>query len=320
MSVRYSHSRRSSLPAGVLFGATLLASACVLPGRGRADEPPPLQSPARDTLLAADRARSDSVQRVGQVESMRMFISRDAAYLHPGAPIVYGLDNAIALVRASAPKIGAVASLEPISGGLARDGLSGYTFGIAVRSETERSALSTERYLAFWSRQRGTPWRIIAYIEITPGAAAWSGGAGATEAFPRFEGPRAAALRSMVAADSAFADRTSAYGLASAARTAVAEDGILLAASQLIVGPRAAFAYFESRRDLSLSWSPRDGYVAGSGDLGLTVGDQLATSRGATGAVAQHFTKYLTVWRRDPVGRWRVVASGFNARPSPIGD
>lgn len=278
------------------------------------------QSPARDTLLGIDRARSDSIQRLGHVAAMRVFIATDAVYLHPGAPLVYGGDNAVALVRGAPSKLGALMALQPTGGGLSRDGLAGYTFGLAVRSGAEPPSNGIERYLAFWSRARGGPWRIIAYVEVTAASAPWGGSGGTTARLPRVPAARADALHQLMSADSTFADRASVFGIASAARDALADGAILLAASELVVGPRAATEYFEARRDLSVSWTPRDGYVAASTDLGFTVGDALSTSRGPTGAAAQRFSKYLTVWRRDVDGRWRVVASGANPRPSPVGE
>ncbi|HET9424116.1 MAG TPA: DUF4440 domain-containing protein [Gemmatimonadaceae bacterium] len=310
---------RSHPAAAILLTAMLVAS-CVLPGRRRPESPPPRQSPARDTLLAADRARADSLARLGPVETMRQFLDSQVVYLHPGAPIVYGADNAVALMRAGSPRLGAVTAWQSLGGGVSRDTSSGFTYGIAVRSISGRATPLVERYLAFWGRQRGQPWRILAYVDISTLTAPWPGGAGTTTQLPRFGGARRDALRQMMTTDSSLADRASVFGAARAARDAMADEGVLLTPAELVVGAPAASDYYETRRDLSLSWTPRDGFVAVSGDLGLTVGESLATSRGPTGAVTQSFSKYLSVWRKEPDGRWRIVASGSNARPNPIGD
>src|SRR5205085_10700937 len=45
------------------------------------------------------------------------------------------------------------------------DGLAAYTFGVAARSSGGASA-SVSRYIAFWSRTRGSSWRIAAYAEV----------------------------------------------------------------------------------------------------------------------------------------------------------
>lgn len=302
------------------LGALLLVSACALPGRRNPEAPVPRQSPSRDTLMTVDRMRGDSLSRLGPVEIMRRAFGDQVVYLHPGAPIVYGGENALTLMRSTSPRLGTVSGWQPMGGGISRDALSGYTYGIAVRSVPEQPAPSIERYLAFWTRPRGGPWRIIAYVEVTPVSPAWPGGMGATGQFPRVTGARRDALRQMLEADSSIAERAAVFGPASAARDAIADDGILLAVPQLLVGPRSASEYYDSRKDLSISWIPRDGFVAASGDLGVTVGESLTTSRGPTGAVTQQFEKYFSVWRRDPGGRWRVVANASNARPSPIGE
>ena len=99
----------------------------------------------------------------------------------------------------------------------------------------------------------------------------------------------------------------------------VSPDGVLLTTTQLVVGPAAASDYFESRRTFSITWVPRDAGISATGDLAFTVGDAVSTSQGPTGAATQQFTKYLTVWRKE-AGRWLVVVTGANDRPSPIGD
>jgi len=123
----------------------------------------------------------------------------------------------------------------------------------------------------------------------------------------------------LILADSQLAERASSLVPAVAFRNAISTDGILLTTTQLIVGPAAATEYFESQRSSSMTWVPRDARVAASGDLGFTIGDAVTTSRGPTGAAGQRFTKYLTVWRRES-GKWRIVATGGNDRPSPVGD
>jgi ketosteroid isomerase-like protein len=121
-------------------------------------------------------------------------------------------------------------------------------------------------------------------------------------------------------ADSLFADEASLFGLARGFSAAIADDGVIFGSPELVVGPRAAHEFFERRRGVSMSWQPRYAVAAASGDLGFTLGEAVATSRGPSGAAVQRFTKYLTVWRKDPNGRWRFVVDGGNARPSPVGE
>jgi ketosteroid isomerase-like protein len=62
-----------------------------------------------------------------------------------------------------------------------------------------------------------------------------------------------------------------------------------------------------------LEWAPIAGDVAGSGDLGFTVGVARRTSE--TGE--RSFSKYLSVWSRQPGGAWRFVADAGTSRPTP---
>jgi len=58
---------------------------------------------------------------------------------------------------------------------------------------------------------------------------------------------------------------------------------------------------------VSLTWSPQTVEVAGSGDLGYTYGPYLWTGKGADGQPARRNGKYVTIWRKEPDGKWRVV-------------
>jgi ketosteroid isomerase-like protein len=299
---------------GVVLVGLLAAGACVLPGRGSL-EAVPRQSPTRDSLLALDLRRNDSLARRGFASTMRGLLDPSVVYLRAGAHAAYGSETAMRLVESQRRQTAPFIALQPIGGGISRDRMTGYTFGIAVRAQTETAGAHIERYIAVWSRTRTTPWRIAAYVEVTPDALATEAG---DKTLPAALAPGPA--RAIMRSDSAFGEVASARGPATAMRDYLADDGVFLATTQLVVGPQAASDYFDSRRSFSISWVPRDARVAASGDLGFTVGDALSTSLGAAGAATQRFTKYLTVWRKDSGGRWRVAVTGANDRPSPIGD
>jgi ketosteroid isomerase-like protein len=296
---------------GIALGMT---SACVLSGR-HSEQPVPRQSPARDSLLAIDLSRNDSLAVRGVPRTMGALLDPGVIYLRAGAHPAYGADPAVRLLESLRREMATFTAWQPIGGGLSRDRLSGYTFGIAIRTQPEQPGAFIERYIAFWTRPRGGSWRIWSYIEVSPGSLSTNPGEKTSPVIGNSPG-----VRALVSADSQFGEKASALGPAPAMRGVLAEDGVLLTTTQLVVGPRAASDYFESRRAFSISWVPRDARIAASGDLGFTIGDALATSVGPTGAAVQGFTKYLTVWRKDPDGRWRVVVTGANDRPSPIGN
>lgn len=246
---------------------------------------------------------------------MRVLMDPSIIYLRAGAHTAYGIDRALRLLESPNLQATPFTAWQPLGGGVSRDQLTGYTFGIAVRAQPEVPGTLIERYVAVWSRGRSSPWRMIAYIEVTPGSLSRTPGERASSAVAE-----SSPAHALVLVDSNFGERASAMGPAAAMRDYLSDDGVLLATTQLVVGPRAASDYFESRRSFSISWVPRDARLAASGDLGFTIGDAVSTSLGPTGAATQRFTKYLTVWRKDEGGRWRVVVTGANDRPSPIGD
>ncbi|MFQ5530466.1 MAG: YybH family protein [Gemmatimonadota bacterium] len=56
-----------------------------------------------------------------------------------------------------------------------------------------------------------------------------------------------------------------------------------------------------------ITWDPQLSAVSASGDLGYTVGTYEMTAEGEAGA-AEFRGTYLTVWRRQPDGTWKVEA------------
>ena len=116
----------------------------------------------------------------------------------------------------------------------------------------------------------------------------------------------------MIAVDSAFAARSAAVGAAIAFAEYVADDGISLGAvGAPACGKDAVGAQLDGVAPSALEWSPIIGDA--SGDLGYTVGT--ATIRGESGV---HYSKYLTVWKRQPDGAWRFVVDGGNVAPARV--
>jgi ketosteroid isomerase-like protein len=63
--------------------------------------------------------------------------------------------------------------------------------------------------------------------------------------------------------------------------------------------------YFEANGP-RLTWKPTKGEVLGHGDLGYTVGTWERRAAGAGGQAAVTRGSYLTVWRKQVDGAWRV--------------
>jgi ketosteroid isomerase-like protein len=295
---------RSFVPA-----ALLLLGACGL--RRKPVTPEPARAPARDSLLRLDQTRGDSVAARGGVDGALALVDAGVVYLRAGVPAIYGRDAARALL--AAPPALRNQTWQPLGGGVADDLRHAYTYGLAAYSAP--SGIRVDRYVAYWTRERGRPWRIAAYAEV-------NGPAGAEVAFsPSQLAPPSVPVTGLVAevraADSAFSDLADRLGTAYAFSNNAAPDGVIFGPSQLVVGPKAVDEYFKAQpAGTSLTWRPIYGVVAASGDLGFTIGESIRTARGPSGAAVQRFGKYLTVWRKQRDGSWKFVVDGGNATPA----
>lgn len=75
---------------------------------------------------------------------------------------------------------------------------------------------------------------------------------------------------------------------------------------------RGAFADSTHR----LRWEPQEGLLAQSGDLGYTIGRWRSEVRDSTGGWRVESTgRYVTIWRKDAEGRWRVAVDIGNDDP-----
>src|ERR1043166_3990238 len=96
-----------------------------------------------------------------------------------------------------------------------------------------------------------------------------------------------------------------------------ADQGVLFGLPELLIGPKIIREADEARGEsTSLTWKPVYANVAGSRDLGYTVGEYISTGRGPTGAAVQRFGKYLTVWKRQKDGTWKFLVDGGNTSPA----
>src|ERR1051325_4010607 len=149
-----------------LIPAALLLCGCSL--RHRPVAPGPARGPARDSLFQLDRARTDTVTARGVPDGMVAAFAPDVAYLRGGAPAVYTRDAARTILNAARAVQGGTVSWEPLGGGVSDDLRSGYTFGVTARTGSGTPTIRLERYIAYWERARGQPWRIVAYAEGGP--------------------------------------------------------------------------------------------------------------------------------------------------------
>jgi ketosteroid isomerase-like protein len=60
-------------------------------------------------------------------------------------------------------------------------------------------------------------------------------------------------------------------------------------------------------RSLFLKWRPTQVEVSSSGDLGYSIGDYERMSKDAQGNPATVTGNYVSIWRRKPDGKWKIV-------------
>lgn len=101
-----------------------------------------------------------------------------------------------------------------------------------------------------------------------------------------------------------------------------AEDGAMIRPAGTITGrPAIREAMTKAFADsaFSISWEPQQADVGATGELGYTLGRYVTRSRNADGRPRVVTGRYLTVWRRQPDGSWRVVQD-IGVQDAPTGD
>ena len=126
------------------------------------------------------------------------------------------------------------------------------------------------------------------------------------------------ARRAVVAADSAWAAAAAARDL-EASVNAMADDGIMFPPDQAPVVGRAAIKEYMAAAfatpGFSVQWVTGETRVASSGDLAYSFDRSRYTVPASGGAIRTIHAKGVTVWRREPDGRWRCVADIWNSAP-----
>lgn len=307
---------------------TLIPAATLLFGCGLRHHPvapEPARGPARDSLFHLDQTRGDSAAARGHIDGLLALLSPDVVYLRAGVPATFGRDAARTMFTDAPGAANEAMSWQPLGGGVSNDLNSAYTFGIAAHALRTNQIIQIDHYVAFWQRDRGQPWRIAAYAEVSggegPGRAPSAlevriAPSQTTPPLNRVSKRTADVIATVRAADSLFSDLADRMGVPYAFSNTVAPNGAVFGGSRLIVGADAIGEYYGAQGSgTSLSWRPVYAAVAGSYDLGFTIGVDIATGRGQSGAAVQRFGKYLAVWQRQRDGSWKFLIQGGNGTP-----
>jgi ketosteroid isomerase-like protein len=310
--------------ASTCVGLGLLALAAGCAGSASGGATASLVADRRAELEGADRAWSAAASGVDAAQGIGAMLADDVRFLQDGEPIVRGRPAALAALERG-HDADAVQSWTPTRVDVSRDGRFGYSYGfyeLRPRASEEGRALPPGKYVAVWRRDDDGTWRVVAYVRSprAPGAASAGTATELAALVARADASPATgsadARAAAMDADRRFAQMAADSGVGEAFESFAAPDGVLLGAGPaLIVGPAGIRAAFSGRpAGATLAWHPVDALASAAGDLAFTVGE--AESRDPATGGAGYF-KYLTVWRRQPDGRWLYVVDGGNARPTP---
>lgn len=101
-----------------------------------------------------------------------------------------------------------------------------------------------------------------------------------------------------------------------------AEDGVALGNGQAPVVGRAAIAKSANwlPKDYQLTWTPTDAQMGPSGDLGYTWGHFEGRSKDGAGNAVKTMGRYITIWRKQADGSWKVALDAGANEPAAAGD
>ncbi len=101
-----------------------------------------------------------------------------------------------------------------------------------------------------------------------------------------------------------------------------AEDGVELSNGEAPVVGRVAIIKSAnwSPKAYQLTWTPTDAAMGPSGDMGYTWGHFEGHSKDANGNPVTTSGRYITVWRKQADGTWKVALDAGSNEPANAGD
>jgi hypothetical protein len=75
-----------------------------------------------------------------------------------------------------------------------------------------------------------------------------------------------------------------------------------------------------SPKEYLLTWTPTDAAMGPSGDMGYTWGHFEGSSKDANGNPVTTSGRYMTIWRKQPDGSWKVVLDAGANEPAASAD
>jgi ketosteroid isomerase-like protein len=70
--------------------------------------------------------------------------------------------------------------------------------------------------------------------------------------------------------------------------------------------------------DTTLTWTPVKAEMSSSGDLGYTFGTYVYKAKNKGGKLATTYGKYVSIWKKQKDGTWKLVLDMGNSAPRPM--
>jgi ketosteroid isomerase-like protein len=278
---------------------------------------------AESEMVAAEHAFAAAAARDGMREAFLAFADDSALAFDPepaGARDVW---------RARPHSSGRLAWY-PAFARVARSGDLGFTTGPYEAADSVGTVARYGEYVTVW-RRTPTGWRFVVDLgsphpRPVASAAEWRGpGRDVRSTWPTADTERVHlastsasrkkdAERALLAADSGFAARAEAGGLAAALRSYGDVEMRLLRPRALPrMGLAAAVAAAAADGARRYKVRPARAFVSAAGDLGWTWGEYQWVHPGAGRRESGH---YVRIWARGQEGGWRVLVDAVSPRPA----
>lgn len=126
--------------------------------------------------------------------------------------------------------------------------------------------------------------------------------------------------RQLLDADKAFARMSVEKNPTDAFEFYMAEDIIFVPMGEKLMTDRAAIIKYFSDGVVSIAWTPMRAEVAKSKDFGYSYGVSEMKFKDKDDKVVTRYYNYISVWRKNKKGEWKMIVDMGNPHPAPTAD
>jgi ketosteroid isomerase-like protein len=117
--------------------------------------------------------------------------------------------------------------------------------------------------------------------------------------------------------DAAFSRLSVEKGAGAAFAAHLADDAVFLPMGENLISGKEAIVKYFSDGESTLAWKPLKAEIARSGELGYTYGTSELQTKAQDGKTQVRHYKYVSVWKRQKNGVWKLVLDIGNQSPAP---